>query len=103
MKDLTTGTPAKLIFMFTIPLFVGNVFQQFYNMVDMIIVGQTIGKDALAAVGSTGSITFLIIGFAQGLTAGLSIIMHNDLVLEITKVSKKVLQASLVIKLRRYP
>ncbi len=74
MRDLTTGTPAKLIFLFTIPLLVGNIFQQFYNMVDMIIVGQTIGKEALAAVGATGSITFLIIGFAQGLTAGLSII-----------------------------
>lgn len=66
MRDLTTGTPAKLIFLFTIPLLVGNIFQQFYNMVDMIIVGQTIGKEALAAVGATGSITFLIIGFAQG-------------------------------------
>lgn len=75
MRDLTTGTPAKLIFLFTIPLLVGNIFQQFYNMVDMIIVWQTIGKEALAAVGATGSITFLIIGFAQGLTAGLSIIM----------------------------
>lgn len=74
MRDLTTGTPAKLIFLFTIPLLVGNIFQQFYNMVDMIIVGQTIGKEALVAVGATGSITFLIIGFAQGLTAGLSII-----------------------------
>lgn len=74
MRDLTTGTPAKLIFLFTIPLLVGNIFQQFYNMVNMIIVGQTIGKEALAAVGATGSITFLIIGFAQGLTAGLSII-----------------------------
>ena len=74
MRELTTGTPAKLIFLFTIPLLVGNIFQQFYNMVDMIIVGQTIGKEALAAVGATGSITFLIIGFAQGLTAGLSII-----------------------------
>ena len=74
MRDLTTGTPAKLFFLFTIPLLVGNIFQQFYNMVDMIIVGQTIGKEALAAVGATGSITFLIIGFAQGLTAGLSII-----------------------------
>ena len=74
MRDLTTGTPAKLIFLFTIQLLVGNIFQQFYNMVDMIIVGQTIGKEALAAVGATGSITFLIIGFAQGLTAGLSII-----------------------------
>lgn len=74
MRDLTKGSPAKLILIFTIPLLVGNVFQQFYNMVDMIIVGQTLGKEALAAVGSTGSITFLIIGFAQGLSAGLSII-----------------------------
>ena len=74
LKELTQGTPAKLIFYFTIPLLIGNIFQQFYNMADMIIVGQTLGKDALAAVGSTGSITFLILGFAQGLTAGLSII-----------------------------
>lgn len=74
LKDLTQGNPAKLIFFFTIPLLIGNIFQQFYNMADMIIVGQTLGKDALAAVGSTGSITFLIIGFAQGLTTGLSIL-----------------------------
>ncbi|EPI00198.1 MATE efflux family protein [Enterococcus faecalis 13-SD-W-01] len=74
MRDLTKGSPAKLIFLFTIPLLIGNIFQQFYNMVDMIIVGQTLGKNALAAVGSTGSLTFLIIGFAQGFTSGLSII-----------------------------
>lgn len=74
MKELTHGNPAKLIFLFTIPLLIGNIFQQFYNMADMIIVGQTLGKDALAAVGSTGSLTFLIIGFAQGLTSGLSIL-----------------------------
>lgn len=74
LKELTHGNSAKLIFFFTIPLLIGNIFQQFYNMADMIIVGQTLGKDALAAVGSTGSITFLIIGFAQGLTAGLSIL-----------------------------
>lgn len=74
MRELTHGNPAKLIFIFTIPLLVGNVFQQLYAMIDMIVVGQTLGKDALAAVGSTGSISFLIIGFAQGLTAGLAII-----------------------------
>ena len=74
MKELTNGNPLKLIFLFTIPLLIGNIFQQFYNMADMIIVGQTLGKNALAAVGATGSITFLIIGFAQGLTSGLSII-----------------------------
>ncbi len=74
MRDLTKGSPAKLILLFTVPLLIGNVFQQFYNMVDMIIVGQTLGKNSLAAVGATGGLTFLIIGFAQGLTAGLAII-----------------------------
>lgn len=74
MHELTKGNPAKLILLFTVPLLVGNIFQQFYNMVDMIIVGQTLGKNALAAVGSTGSISFLIIGFAQGVTSGLSIL-----------------------------
>ncbi|MCZ2493255.1 MATE family efflux transporter [Dellaglioa carnosa] len=74
MRSLTSGNPAKLIFMFTIPLLVGNLFQQLYSISDTLIVGQTLGVDALAAVGSTGSIQFLIIGFAQGLTAGLSII-----------------------------
>lgn len=74
MKELTRGNPAKLILFFALPLLVGNIFQQFYSMVDMIIVGQTLGKDALAAVGATSSVSFLIIGFAQGLTAGLSII-----------------------------
>lgn len=74
MKDMTQGSPIKLIIMFTIPLLIGNLFQQFYNMADTLIVGRTIGVNALAAVGSTGSIMFFIIGFAQGLTAGLSII-----------------------------
>lgn len=74
-KDLTRGSPAKLIVMFTIPLLIGNIFQQFYNMADTLIVGRTIGPGALAAVGCTGSIMFLIIGFAQGMTSGLSIIV----------------------------
>lgn len=74
MKELTHGNPAKLIILFALPLFVGNVFQQFYSMVDMVVVGQTLGKDALAAVGATSSVSFLMIGFAQCLTAGLSII-----------------------------
>ncbi|MCB5951386.1 MATE family efflux transporter [Enterococcus sp. BWT-B8] len=74
MRELTEDKPLKLIFLFTIPLLIGNIFQQFYSMADMIIVGQTLGKNALAAVGATGSIIFLIIGFAQGLTSGLSII-----------------------------
>lgn len=73
-NDLTRGNPAKLIILFTIPLLLGNVFQQFYSMADTVIVGRTIGVHALAAVGSTGSLAFLIIGFAQGLTAGFSVL-----------------------------
>ncbi|GEO74569.1 Na+-driven multidrug efflux pump [Levilactobacillus namurensis DSM 19117] len=74
MNDLTKGSPLKLIFFFTIPLLIGNLFQQLYNVSDTVVVGQTLGVKALAAVGATGSINFLIIGFAQGLTAGLAII-----------------------------
>lgn len=73
-KNLTQGNPAKLIFLFALPLLMGNLFQQFYNMADTFIVGRTIGVNALAAVGCTGSIMFLILGFAQGFSAGLSII-----------------------------
>lgn len=73
-KTLTEGNPAKLIFFFSLPLIIGNIFQQFYSMADTLIVGRTIGVNALAAVGCTGSITFLILGFVQGLTSGLSII-----------------------------
>lgn len=72
-KDMTSGKPIKLIWNFTIPLLIGNLFQQLYNMADTFIVGRTIGVRALASVGSTGSIIFLILGFANGLTAGLAI------------------------------
>ncbi|MGR8837409.1 MATE family efflux transporter [Leuconostoc falkenbergense] len=74
MRDLTQGSPAKQILFFTIPLVIGNLFQQLYNFSDTLIVGQTLGVKALAAVGATGSIMFLILGFVQGFTAGLSII-----------------------------
>ena len=70
---MTSGKPIKLIWNFTIPLLIGNLFQQLYNMADTFIVGRTIGVHALASVGSTGSIIFLILGFANGLTAGLAI------------------------------
>lgn len=72
-KDMTSAKPIKLIWNFTIPLLIGNLFQQLYNMADTFIVGRTIGVHALASVGSTGSIIFLILGFANGLTAGLAI------------------------------
>ncbi|GHV91825.1 MATE family efflux transporter [Spirochaetia bacterium] len=73
-KNLTVGNPALLILGFTIPLLIGNLFQQFYSMADTFIVGNTIGVEALAAVGCTGSINFLILGFIFGFTSGTSII-----------------------------
>lgn len=73
-KDLTTGDPGKIIFNFTLPIFIGNVFQQFYSMADTIIVGKFVGTKALAAVGSTGTIMFLINGFILGMTAGFTVL-----------------------------
>lgn len=72
-KDLTAGKPFKSILFFTLPIFIGNVFQQLYSMIDAIIVGQTISDAALAGVGATGAISFLVIGFVQGLTAGFAV------------------------------
>ncbi|MEF9990558.1 MAG: MATE family efflux transporter [Romboutsia sp.] len=74
-KDMTTGNPVKLILFFSIPLLIGNIFQQFYSMVDTIIVGRFLGVKALAAVGATGSLSFLTIGFVLGLTSGFSVLV----------------------------
>lgn len=76
-RDMTTGSPVKLILLFTLPLLIGNLFQQLYSMADTFIVGRTLGVNALAAVGCTGSLTFFILGFAQGLTSGFSIVMSQ--------------------------
>ncbi len=72
--DMTMGKPFKMILNFTIPVFIGNIFQQFYSMVDAIIVGKFVGTKGLAAVGATGTITFLILGFLMGLTAGFTVL-----------------------------
>lgn len=73
-KDMTTGSPSKMIFNFTMPIFIGNIFQQFYNMADTVIVGKFVGNAALAAVGACGTLAFLIIGFLQGVTAGFTVV-----------------------------
>lgn len=72
-KDMTVGSPFKLIWGFSIPLMAGLLFQQFYNLVDTLIVGRYLGVNALAGVGATGSIGFLIIGFCVGLCSGCTI------------------------------
>lgn len=73
-NDMTRGNPTRLIISFTLPVLFGNLCQQLYNMADSIIVGRTIGMEALAAVGVTSGIMFLVIGCIQGLTAGFSVI-----------------------------
>lgn len=72
-KDMTEGPPLKLILGFFIPMLFGLLFQQLYNMADTIIVGKFLGVKALAAVGSTGSINFMIIGFCLGVCSGFAI------------------------------
>ncbi len=72
-KVLTTGTPWRVILAFAVPLLVGNVVQQLYQVADAFIVGRELGVDALAAVGSTGALLFLLLGFAWGMTSGFAI------------------------------
>ena len=74
MKNMTEGAPLKLIFPFMVPLLIGNLFQQLYNISDIIIVGQMLGMNALAAVGSTAPIFILTIFVTFGLASGFSVI-----------------------------
>lgn len=73
IKDMTSGNVFKLILNFAVPLLFGMLFQQFYSMVDTVIVGKYLGVNALAAVGSTGSINFMVIGFCMGVCNGFGI------------------------------
>ncbi len=75
MKDLTNGSERKLIFQFALPMLLGNVFQQLYNIVDSIIVGNFIGKEALAAVGASFPIIFLMIALIIGIASGSTIVI----------------------------
>ena len=72
-RDMTTGSPMKLILGFAAPLLFGFLFQQFYSFVDTAIVGRYLGADKLAAVGGTGSLNFMVMGFVQGACAGFAI------------------------------
>ena len=72
-KDMTVGSPMKLILGFSLPLLFGFLFQQFYSVVDTIIVGRILGINALAGVGATGSINFMVIGFCMGVCSGFAI------------------------------
>ena len=74
---MTTGSPAKLIVRFMIPVCLGSIFQQFYNIADSIVAGQFIGVQALAAIGSTGSLMFFVTGWLNGLSSGFAILVSQ--------------------------
>lgn len=77
VSSMTEGNPARLILMFALPMLVGNLFQQFYNMVDSIVVGRFVGANALAAVGATGSINFLFFSLSFGISAGVGVVVSQ--------------------------
>lgn len=96
-KDMTSGNPIKLIVLFSIPLLIGNIFQQFYSMVDTMIVGRYLGVDALAAVGSTGSMFFLINGFVMGIASGFSILVAQRFGAKDNEGLKKAVSSSIIL------
>ena len=74
-QDMTTGVPWKQILLFAVPLFIGNVFQMLYNMVDAVVVGRFVGIQALAAVGASGPSYMLIISLVNGFCSGASVVI----------------------------
>lgn len=98
-KDMTTGNAWKSIIFFSLPVLVGNLFQQFYNMADAIIVGQFLGEDALAAVGATGSIMFLVLGFAMGIAQGFGVLISHAFGAKDENLLKHYVATSLVLGL----
>lgn len=77
-NDMTAGKPAKLILQFMVPVCLGNIFQQFYNLADSVIAGRFLGVNALAAIGSTSSLIFLVIGWLNGITSGFAILIAQN-------------------------
>ena len=96
-KDMTSGHPLRLIFLFTIPVMIGNMFQQIYNMADAVIVGRFLGADALAAVGAVGSLMFLTQGFANGIAQGFGVAVSHAFGAKDYKLLKHYVAVSLML------
>ncbi len=94
---MTEGRPLKLIFAFTLPMLLGGIFQQFYNVTDTIIVGNFVGSQALAAVGATGSTIFFLISLTLGLTNAFSIVMSQYFGAKNEEMVRKTLVSSIYI------
>ena len=76
-QNMTSGNAAKLIFFFALPLMLGNICQQLYTMVDTMIVGQVVGVEALAALGSVDFFMWIVTGISTGITQGFSILISQ--------------------------
>lgn len=96
-KELTVGNPLKLILIFMFPIFLGNIFQQFYNLFDALIVGRLIGIEALGAIGSTGALIFLVISFIFASTQGFSVVLAQKFGAKDYNMVKKSLASSLIL------
>lgn len=97
MKDLTKGNPLKLILLFAIPLFIGQIFQLFYSLIDTRIVGETLGAQALAGVGATSTLSDFLVGILNGLTNGFAIVIATYFGAKDENGLKKALGATYVL------
>ena len=77
VQDMTSGNETSLLLKFSVPMLIGNIFQQFYNMVDSIVVGNYVGKEALAAVGMTASLNFLYFSLCNGFATGAGVLISQ--------------------------
>lgn len=77
VKDMTVGSPSRILFFFAMPMILGNLFQQLYNIVDSVVVGNFVGENALAAVGASYPITFLFVAIAIGASMGCSVVISQ--------------------------
>ncbi|MCM1577213.1 MAG: MATE family efflux transporter [Ruminococcus sp.] len=96
-KSMTSGNPLKLIFEFALPLLLGNLLQQTYNIIDAAIVGRALGSDALAAVGASSSVQFLVMGFCIGICAGFGVPVASSFGAGDTKKMRRAVKGSLII------
>lgn len=97
--DMTTGNPLRHILFFAIPLFIGNIFQQIYSVVDTMVAGYNLGDGAIAAIGATASLYGLIISFAVGLNSGYSIVVTREFGAHNTKKLKQSIAAMLMLNI----
>ena len=97
VKDMTRGSPLSLILTFAFPLMIGNVFQQFYTVVDTMVVGKALGVDALAALGATDWLYWLVLGMIQGITQGFGILMAREFGAKQFQGLRKAVGGSLVL------